>query len=176
MRSCMLQWKADSPTAVAQDSGRAVVFRARSRHATVVLSTLVRSSGCRQSSLITETNGHPQRHWCLARAREMRHCIFNYGDSLVEENCPKTGLDPSQPEPPMPSCGHVWRRLSNIALTNVRWRCFPCKLLSSEFTKMRQQEALLCPSSSFWLKKTECGLLNDVKYTNKKKTNRCKAQ
>lgn len=80
----------------------------------------------------------------------------------------KPGLDPSQTEAPMPSLGHVWRRLSNIRLTkNVRGRCFPCEL-SSEFTKRHQHEASLSPSSSLWLHKTDCGALNDVNYTKLK--------
>lgn len=82
----------------------------------------------------------------------------------------KPGLDRSQTGAPMPSSGRVWSRLSNITLTNVRGRPFPCQLLSSEFIKMHPHEASLSPSNSLQLNKTARGALNDVNHTNYNKS------
>lgn len=163
MRSCNATMENRPPHSCS--AGQRPCLGARSRHAAVVLS--VKISGCNhlwsqeRTDILGGTGVWP-------RHGEMRHCVFNYGDSSAEEGLPENRVGSvAARNRPMPSCGRIWRRLSNIPLTDARWRCFHQNLRRRINIRQQSPRAAVCG-----LRK-QTGALKDVNYTNQKEIQLC---
>lgn len=144
MRSCMLQWKADSPAAVLQDSGRAPSAPGTPRLCCLPcenqwLQTIVWSQ---KLMLILRGTGVWLRNGKWGTVFSIMEILWR------QRAAQKAGLDPSQSKAPMPSFGHVWRRLSHITLTNVRGEMFSLRAAFIQIYKDASTWGVTVPESA----------------------------